>query len=155
VRVPLTLGKFALIDDADAPLLAGHRWTAHINRGVWYARSRLGGPTVLLHRLVLNAPSGVIVDHRNGDGLDNRRSNLRLATNAQNCRNLARRSNNTSGVPGVARNANGRWQAYLTINRRRVYLGAFVNIEDAKLARQAGERLYYGEFAPHLCRGVA
>jgi hypothetical protein len=89
----------------------------------------------------------LLVDHRNGDGLDNRRRNLREATNSQNTANRLRQRPGASGVVGVRKRKN-RYQATINIGRRRVFIGSFVTLEEAAAARQRAMTERYGEFAP-------
>src|SRR5262245_54770890 len=99
VEVPLTQGKVALIDDEDAPRILTHKWTLSFDRkrrrkvfyAVRYVRNEDGSRmSIGMHREIMNAPDHLEVDHINGDGLDNRKANLRLATRAQNLRNTHR-----------------------------------------------------------------
>jgi hypothetical protein len=84
--IPLTQGKVALVDDADFDRLDSYNWCAHKHCNTWYAvrngrrNSRGIRPLVLMHRQLLRASSGVDIDHRDGNGLNNRRKNLRVAT---------------------------------------------------------------------------
>lgn len=132
LAVPLTRGLFALIDEADARLVDRLRWHAYWNGTRFYAaRNAQGRKTLLMHRVLLAAASGLLVDHANGDGLDNRRANIRLATKAQNAHNAKTQSNNTSGFRGVSwhRRA-GRWMARADTT----YLGLFDSPEAAARA---------------------
>ena len=89
------------------------------------------------------------IDHRNGVRSDNRFSNLREATNAENCRNGGIRSSNRSGVPGVGWHIrSARWRARITVDGHAVFIGAFETFDAAVAARKAAERTYFGEFAP-------
>lgn len=94
-QIPLTQGLYALVDAADYELLAKYSWHAKPDRNTVYARTRIpgGGPRMLMHRLLTGAQSGQLVDHINGNGLDNRRANLRLCTAAENIRNKQRKLN--------------------------------------------------------------
>jgi hypothetical protein len=104
----------------------------------------------------MGAATGQIVDHINGDGLDCRRKNLRLCTTAENIRNQRRHKNNTSGAAGVFRSkCKKKWCARVMVNRRGINLGTYGTLQEAVAARRAGEIKYFGEFAPHLCRGPA
>lgn len=108
-EVPLSQGKAALLDDIDLPLVEGHTWCAQQVRHHWYAVTYVGRTRVSMHRLLLAAPRGVIVDHLDGDGLNNQRSNLRLGTNAQNQQNR-RVSHGASRFKGVSWNKRiSRW----------------------------------------------
>jgi hypothetical protein len=145
IEVPLTQGKVALIDDEDAERVLGRNWaylSVQNGPGPGYAISSSG----LMHRLILNAPRGVEVDHVNGDGLDNRRENLRLATHAQNASNSRLHRDNVTGYKGV-RHKRNRWQARITVNQKEIYLGSFIALEDAARAYDAAAREHFGEFA--------
>jgi hypothetical protein len=86
--VELSRGKCALVDDADVPLLSGKRWHAQpSSTGKYYAAYRGSVKPVYMHRLITSCPDGLEVDHINHDTLDNRRSNLRVVTHAENMRN--------------------------------------------------------------------
>jgi hypothetical protein len=110
-------GKFAIVDDEDFEWLNQWDWTAvsthRLNGG--YAMRMANGKTILMHRLIMRAPEGVEIDHVNGNGLDNRRGNLRFATPEQNQHNRSRNSNNKSGYKGVIFDKNsGKWKMYIT-----------------------------------------
>ena len=88
-RIPLTQGKFALVDDADYAWLSKFRWHAHKDKNgvLWYAErnDRTRKPKLVkMHREILNTPKGLVVDHRNCDGLDNRRVNIHTCTIQEN-----------------------------------------------------------------------
>ncbi|WP_216640209.1 HNH endonuclease [Achromobacter ruhlandii] len=133
------------LDAADLPLLGSYTW--RVRRGGYVVRA-YGGKSIFLHRLVLAAQAGQIVDHINGDKLDNRRQNLRLCTIAQNSQNQALRTTNTSGFKGVRRNTTaGKWEALIRYAGRRIYLGLF---DDPRVAAHAYNRAaveLHGEFA--------
>lgn len=150
--VPLTKGQVALIDTADAELIGRHRWIALEVPPLWYAITFVPAPDgrqrgILMHRLLMGDPP-VEVDHVNGDGLRNVRSNLRLATDTEQTRNRSGNWNNESGYKGVRR-ANQRegWTAFIMLDGRYVHLGTFTTREEAAHARDAAERAHYGEFA--------
>lgn len=135
---------FARLDPADYEWAQRYRWSVKPgdrHGGTLYAdRTALGGPRgqrVLMHREILGLGSGrdPEVDHRNGDGLDNRRSNLRIATTGQNQQNQhgARRDNLSSGVRGVAWNKkNSKWMARVMLAGEQHYLGCFDTVEEAE-----------------------
>ena len=133
------------LDETDAPLLGCYTW--RVRRGGYVVRA-YGGKSIFLHRLVLAAQDGQVVDHINGDKLDNRRENLRLCTVAQNSQNQSLRATNTSGFKGVRRNAAaGKWEALIRHAGRRIYLGLF---DDPRVAAHAYNRAavaLHGEFA--------
>jgi hypothetical protein len=93
------------------------------------------------------------VDHINGVRHDNRIANLREATGTDNARNRALSRNNVSGVSGVTwRDSHKAWCARITVNNKRLHLGYYGSLDDARAARYAAERQYYGVFAPSLSR---
>lgn len=147
MRIALTKGQSALVDAEDYPALACFNWCASFSRGKWYAKRAERGPdgrqyTIRMHRAILGVPPGTEVDHINGDGLDNRRENLRPATRAENIRNTKRRSRNTSGFKGVYR-LEGRWAASVA----RKYLGLYDSPEEAARAYDTQARMAFGPFA--------
>lgn len=93
-RIPLTQGKFAIVDPADYSRLAKYKWYAAKTRGIFYAvrgqwsKNPKKLLTIKMHRMVIDVPEGLVADHINHDGLDNRRANLRVATLAGNARNV-------------------------------------------------------------------
>lgn len=152
-QIPLTKGKYALVDDEDYDFLVelpnssrGSKWRVN-NMG--YAQLNINNTYILMHRLVADTPTGKDVDHINRDRLDNRQSNLRICTAQENRRNSAINSNNTSGTTGVHyKPARNKWQARITVSYRRISLGYYVNQEDAVNARQLAVSKYFKDFAP-------
>lgn len=101
-----------------------------------------------MHRVILGLPGEMDGDHRNGDGLDNRRSNLRPATAMQNSQNQGVRKTNKAGLKGVSWwGPLGKWKAGIQANGTPVHLGYFETPEAAARAYDAAARLYHGEFA--------
>ena len=102
----------------------------------------------LLHRILMNAPEDLVVDHKNRKTLDNRRKNLRVCTHQQNNINKSMYSNNKSGVVGVCfHKRDNKWTAQIKVDKKQKHLGNFENLEDAITARKEAEEKYYGEFA--------
>lgn len=147
--IKITKGLLVIVDDDDYRWLIKRSWYALINTGhPSYARTTKGRQTILMHREILNAPDGIQVDHINGDGLDNRRNNLRLATIAQNNQNVRVRSDNTSGFKGVCWHKRDRiWQAYINASGIRRNLGSFVDLNQAVRAYNIASRDLHGEFS--------
>lgn len=147
LRIPLTRGLFALIDEADAPLIAPHLWCALKARNTNYAmRITPERKTVYMHRLLLGLTlRGERADHMNFDGLDNRRSNLRRATTTQNAWNV--RQKYESCLIGTYLGQTGKWKARVRHNGRRVFLGSFASEIEAAHAYDAFVRETRGEFA--------
>lgn len=161
VEIPLPSGHIALIDAADRALVEPYNWFASVGKwGVYVVRNRLkSDPPRMhrkLHRLLLNAAPGQLVDHRNHDGLDNRRGNLRLCTNADNQGNSRRGRNSTSGYKGVTwHKQRGRWYAHISIDGRFRSLGLYDDPWDAAQAYNTAAIEAFGEFAHLNTRIVA
>lgn len=148
--IPLTQGKHLLIDDEDVALVAEFHWYAHKQGGNWYAHANTRGQrprqSVLLHRHILGAIKGDLVDHINGNGLDNRRENLRIVTAQGNACNRRVRRDSISGVKGV-RKRRSRWIAYITKNGSLHHIGTFDTIQEAAAARDAQAKVLHGSYA--------
>jgi len=138
-------GLVALVDERDFKMFGRVRWYAVRRKHYVYVRSRLG----LLHRVIMNAPAGLDVDHVNGNGLDNRRSNLRLATRQQNLHNSRKpTSGKSSTFKGVSWDeSKRRWRARLRTGGRQVFLGLFDRERDAARAYNRAAREAFGAFA--------
>jgi hypothetical protein len=156
-KIPLSRGMTTIIDDEDFERVSQFKWsvTCHKERTPpdYYARRAVWQPetrksiTVLLHRFILNAPPDKHVDHINGDGLDNRRANLRLVTPAQNQQNLKRRRG-ASGFRGVQYDERKRRHyARIKVNNQKIWLGFFDNAEEAARAYDAAAVKHHGEYA--------
>jgi hypothetical protein len=143
----LPSGHVVLIDDADlAAVLAAGPWHVHRPRHVWYVRRRLSYTRYqLLHQLLTAWP---MTDHINGDGLDNRRANLRPATLSQNGANARTPKDNSSGFKGVFwHKARKRWVAAIRLDRRKINLGVFDTPEATARAYDAAAIAAWGEYA--------
>lgn len=149
--VPLTKGYTALIDADDVPLVEDWNWHAVVGATTVYAARGMsaGGKsrTIILHRVLISAPDGMDVDHINGDGLDNRRANLRIATRMENLCNKSIYCNNKSGFKGVYWDRhNKRWRSRIWLNRKQHSLGSHATAEAAHEAYVAGSARIHGEF---------
>lgn len=146
--IPLTREKFAVVDDEDFPLLARFKWQAIISRNTFYARRNAGGGRqIRMHRVILDAPTNLQVDHVSGDGLDNRRCNLRLVTHSQQQMNK-RKSKGTPRFKGVKRQrGSGRWGARIKVGQKCIRLGTFESEEEAARAYDAAAVNHFGQFA--------
>ncbi len=148
--VPLTKGYEAIIDAEDVPLVEGFNWIASVERNTVYAVRREGSGCrreIRMHRVIMGDPDGLQVDHRHGNGLDNRRSNLRVATGLQNSRNARIRKDNSSGFKGVSWNKSARkWHARIKVDGSRINLGNYETPEAAHAAYAKASAELHGEF---------
>jgi hypothetical protein len=143
--IALTRGKFAIVDAADYERLNRYRWNAFESGGKIYARRSVPGGTVLMHREIMNAPPGMVVDHIDGNGLNNRRNNLRLCTPQQNEHNKPPRGGR-SRYKGVYPHGD-KWEARIKHNGRTHHLGLFDDETEAARARDRKARELQGPFA--------
>lgn len=148
-------GGIVLIDEADLPLVKGYRWRVWTSRtGQKYALARRRKKTVNMSRVIMNPDMFQWVDHENGDGLDNRRCNLRKCTPQQNKQNTKLSSRNTSGFKGVSlvkRNGKFRgtrpWLAKIRHNGISYKLGRYGTAEEAARVYDVAALMAFGEFA--------
>lgn len=154
-RIELFQGYTALVDNEDFDLVSKYKWYVFRSKNNIYVRVRINGKLILMHRLILgleNKPE-IAVDHINGNGADNRRRNLRIATNAQNSWN-SRKYRTWRGRPPSSKykgvrwhKGKGRWQAQAMLNYKHIYLGQFDDeVKAAKAYNEFAEE-HYGEFA--------
>jgi hypothetical protein len=141
-EILLSRGLTALVDDEDYEELVRYRWYAHNpdNGRIFYAKTNL--PRIInkprtqlwMHKILLNPPKGMEVDHIDGNGLNNQKSNLRVVTHRENQQNF--HIIKTSRFPGVALRPSGKWISYITLKGKWRYLGTFVNEIDAATTYQ-------------------
>ena len=156
VEIPLTQGKVAIVDEADLPLVAGYSWHVYHKPGDdrWYATAwdttqpRAGRKKLTMHALIAGR---AFVDHKDGDGLNNRRENLRLCTQQENLRNTRKRKSSASRFKGVTfqkdRATHARpWLAQIK-GERKQNLGRFATEEEAARAYDRAATAMFGEFA--------
>jgi hypothetical protein len=147
--VPLPCGTEAIIDAEDAEIVGHHNWWLDGGYVVTYRPTGNGRYRSLgLHRLVMGEPEGKMVDHRNGNKLDNRKAFLRPATHAENMRNARIRDDNTSGHKGVTWSKRAqKWHAKIQHEGKSLHLGLFTDMEEAAKAYREAALKYHGEFA--------
>lgn len=148
--VALTKNSWAIVDEDDYERVSVYSWHAHSGNSTTYACARrtIDGVRRLirLHHLVLNiVSSDTLVDHKNGNGLDCRKENLRIATKSQNRMNVFKKRGRTP-YKGVATLPNGRFKASIRANNRLIYLGCYDIAEEAAHAYDAAARIHHGSF---------
>lgn len=162
--IQLPRGLTAMVDDIDmeevktVELHSGQIWSGRISEMKW--QTRLDGHTtyagtktadgvyLALHRAVMSARRGQIIDHKDGDGLNNVRQNLRFATVSQNSQNMSKCVTKASSrYKGVSARQGGKFIAYIKINRKLIHLGTFKSEVDAAMAYDVKAIEYFGEFA--------
>lgn len=154
-EIVLTHGQVALVDDEDYEWLMQWKWYANKSNGKWYAitYTKVGGDKetgecVKMHRMILNAPKGVLVDHKNGDGLDNRRHNIRTCTYSNNAMNKRASKSNKTGYKGVFWNKqHQKYCAQIYINGKSKRFAYSDSPEVSALAYDKMAKKIFGEFA--------
>ena len=146
-KIFLTQNKVALVDDEDYEYLNQWKWYAHKKGKKWYAESWTGYK-IKMHTLIMNTPINFEVDHKDHNGLNNQKYNLRICTHSQNVKNSSKRSDNTSGYKGVFwYKQTNKWAAGISVNNKRIHLGYFEHKEDAAKAYNIAAIEHHGEFA--------
>lgn len=160
-RIKLTQGKYALVDNKDFKFVNQWKWYFTISKGDRYGYAIYSGyckrtgkrPRIAMHRIIMQAKRGQIVDHKNHNGLDNRRSNLRIVTKLQSAWNRrVSKANKSCGLKGVSfvRDRNGKpvyCIARVTKNNKRTYLGIFPTPQKAYAAYLKASKKLHGEFS--------
>ncbi len=151
--IPLTRNKFAIIDSEDFERISKYKWNC-LKTG--YASTSVGGRKnkimLYMHRVIMFPCNGFVIDHINGNKLDNRKSNLRWCLQSENSKNRIKSSikNKTSIFKGVYKRKDGRkkcWTAIIKINRKNLIIGSFYEEKEAALAYNKAAKKYYGNFA--------
>lgn len=149
--IPLSRGLFAKVDDTDYDWLIQWKWSALKSDrvGVFYVvRTNSDNKMLYMHRVILELKPESLGDHRDGDGLNNQRSNLRISDVGKNSKNQRKRKDNSSGFKGVTfSRAAGRWMAQIVADGKYRYLGLHSTARDAALAYNAAALLLHGDFA--------
>ncbi len=151
--INLTRGLVAIVDDEDFEEMSKYHWVAATG-GYAIRNDRIEGgertayKAVFMHRVLMNAPHGMDIDHINGNPSDNRRKNLRVCSRSQNLQNRRRFSINKAGFKGVSfRKRSQTFRAQLMVNGKYLSIGGFPTAELAFEAYKAMARLHHGEFA--------
>lgn len=153
-QIQLSKGKFATVDEEDFEYL--NQWKWYVNSDGYAVRSerfktesgRISTRTIRMHRVIAQAPPTYEVDHKFGDRLDNRKQNLRICTQSENCMNKTLSSKNSSGFKGIMwHKRNLRWIARIKVNGKLIHLGSFTcKIQAAKAYNEAAIN-HFGNFA--------
>lgn len=155
MEIPLSKGLVAIVDAADYQWLSKWKWCAFKapHQNTYYAMRKERMPdgkrrTVRMHRSIMDASADQEIDHKDGNGLNNTRGNLRIATHQQNACNRRLPSHNTSGHRGVSwAKFCQKWQARIQIDGKKKNLGYFATLEEAAQAYNKAAKEFHGEFA--------
>jgi hypothetical protein len=149
-EITLTQNKVAQVDDRDYDFLSQWKWQAKKSRDTFYAHCRKNvsgtGHALKMHRIIMNTPPELEVDHVDHNGLNCQRNNLRNCTSAQNRMNR-KKSWGRSKYKGVSFAYNDRIYARIKVNKKLIYLGTFLSEIDAAIAYNDAAKVYFGEFA--------
>ena len=150
-KIGLPSGDVTLISDEDLERVAEWAWRKKTVRpGVNYVEmaNKKSKPGIPLHRFIMNPPDGLLVDHKDGDGMNNQRENLRICTNADNVRNRKLHSNSTTGYKGVwFYNSHKKYSASIMSHGNKYFLGLYDDPIEAARAYDKKARELHGEFA--------
>jgi hypothetical protein len=146
--IPLTQDKFAVVDPQDYPHLSRYKWTAAKSPNTFYAVRSDRDKQIRMHRQITGAPPNLVCDHIDHNGLNNRKSNLRLCTRSQNARNQRPQTGRSSKYKGVSwHKLDKRWHARAHSNQITHHLGSFKNELDAAKAYDEKAKELFGKFA--------
>lgn len=148
MEITLSDGQICLVDEDDLERVSKHSWcTSHNGNGNFYAQTRINTKTVYMHRFILSAPKGTMLDHRNGNSLDNRKENLRFCTKSENSLNSKHRVRRYSAYRGVTFDRNrGKWTAQLRVNGVKVLSKRFATELEAAQAYKDAVAQHCSEF---------
>lgn len=146
--IQLTRNKTCIVDDEDVSRLSIRKWYAIKPRGdTWYAKAKMGGKHIAMHTFIMKTKKPFVVDHVDGDGLNNQKSNLRICLQHQNMWNQKKRSTNKSGFKGVfLHKKSKRWCARINC-KKGIYLGLFKDKYMAAKAYDIAAQIFHGRFA--------
>lgn len=148
--IKLTKGFFAKVDDDDFEKCNKISWyyNKSFNGYTAYAETKSFKLKISMHRFIMNPKKNEFVDHINGNGLDNRKNNLRICTRSQNTVNSKIRTDNTTGYKGVSYyKSRNKYEAYINVKGKRTKLGYFTCPKEAAIAYDQMAKLLHGEFA--------
>lgn len=145
----VTSKKYGIVDflfsPCDVDIISKYNWCVVKHGNHTYARTS-DGSNLILHRVLLDPGPEFVVDHRDGNTLDNRRENIRVCTHAENAINRTR--SKFSNLRGIAyRKDSKKWRAYVGLDKKRINIGTFSSLKEAIIAYNEAALYYYGEFA--------
>lgn len=156
-QIPLTQNQVTFVDEKDFEFINKFKWRAskaQSSLGKFYVTKKTPrinvkvGKTIYMHRVLMNAKKGQIIDHKDGNGLNNQRSNLRFATAANNARNMAISKRNKTGFKGISwKKDMKKWQVRISFNYKDICIGSFSDKIEAARAYNIAAIKYHGEFA--------
>lgn len=152
-KIQLSQDKVALVDDEDFERLNQVNWVAHKERNTWYAigHKKVGlrnYKNTKMHRVIMNALDGEQIDHKDCNGLNNQKSNLRFCTNTENLRNARKRKGCISKLKGVSyHKQNNRWRATINMDQKQISLGCYGTQQEAARAYNQAATELFGDFA--------
>lgn len=155
IKIPLTQGKFALIDGEDYCLVSQYKWFAHVSGRTWYAEThpKRNSKVIKMHQLLMGIIPGIEIDHKDGNGLNNQRYNLRRCTHAQNlCNKKKYKHHDGHKTASIHKGLSWdkklkKWYSRIQINSKRIYLGHFISEIEAAEAYNKAALEKFGEFA--------
>jgi hypothetical protein len=145
-EIPLTHGKVAIVDDEDFEKIKNIHWTYRSCPTSAYALGCFEGKMVFMHRMIVDVDANMQIDHISGNGLDNRKENLRLATPQQNTWNRSVSKRNKTGFKGIWKERT-KYSAGICINKLKIRLGRYKKPEDAARAYDKAAKYFFGSFA--------